>query len=69
MSHDNFERIEELAEALDMDVERPTDPHERLLWLNKHRQWLHGIQELVLTELEGVWHEEQVARGELHGAD
>ena len=69
MTHANYERIEELAEALDKDIERPSDPQERLVWLNKHRTWLHGIQELVLTELEGVWHEEQVARAEIHGAD
>lgn len=67
MIHENFTQIEELATALDMDIERPTDPQERLIWLSKHRNWLHGIQELVLTELESVWQQEQVARSELHG--
>lgn len=67
MSHEHLERIAELAQALDLDVERPTDPRQRLIYLERHRAWLHGIQELTLQELEGNWHEQQVARGELHG--
>lgn len=67
MSHEHLHRIEELAGALDIDIERPTDPHERLQWLNRHHAWLHAIQELTLTELEMNWREQQVARAELHG--
>ena len=67
MSHEHLERIEELAHALDLDTERPTDPRERLNWLTKHHTWLHAIQELTLEELESNWHEQQVARSELYG--
>lgn len=69
MSHDHLERIGELAKALDIDVERPTDPKLRLQWLERHRGWLHAIQELTLTEIEMNWQEQQVARSELHGSD
>lgn len=68
MSHEHLERIGELARALDIDVEQPTDPHQRLQWLTRHHAWLHAIQELTLTELESNWQMQQVARGEIHGA-
>ena len=68
MSHEHLERIEELARALDLDVDRPEDLHQRIQWLERHRAWLHAIQELTLTEIEFNWQEQQVARGELHGA-
>lgn len=68
MSHEHMQRIEELAQAIDHDTERPTDPRERLEWLSKHRTWLHLIQEITLEELESTYHQEQVARGELYGA-
>lgn len=67
MSHENLIRIEELAECLDQDTDRPTDPAERVVWLEKHRSWLHSIQALVLDEIESTWHEQQVARAEIHG--
>lgn len=68
MSHEHLVRIIDLAGALDLDVDRPTDPHERLRYLERQRAWLHGIQEMTLQEIEGNWHEQQVARGEIHGA-
>jgi len=67
MSHEHLERIADLAHALDIDTERPTDPHQRLQYLERHRNWLHAIQELTLTEIEFNWREQQVARGEIHG--
>lgn len=67
MSHEHLQRITELAQALDLDIERPTDPHQRLQYLERHRSWLHAIQELTLTEIEMNWREQQVARAELHG--
>lgn len=67
MSHEHLQRITELANALDIDMERPADPHQRLQYLERHRAWLHAIQELTLTEIEFNWQEQQVARGELHG--
>lgn len=67
MSHEHLERITELANALDLDVERPQDPRERIQYLERHHAWLHAIQELTLTELEFNWREQQVARAELHG--
>lgn len=67
MSHENLVKIEELAGCLDVDIDRPEDPGERLRWLEKHRSWLHSIQSLVLEEIESTWHEQQVARAELHG--
>lgn len=68
MSHEHLVRIIDLAGALDLDVDRPSDPRERLQYLERHRAWLHGIQEMTLSELEGNYHEQQVARGEIHGA-
>ena len=68
MSHERLQRIEELADALDIDVDRPEDLYEQLAWLGKHRTWLHGIQELVLSEIEDNYHQQQVLRGEIHGA-
>lgn len=67
MSHEHLERIGELARALDIDVGRPVDLHERIQWLQRHHAWLHAIQELTLTELEFNWQEQQVARAELYG--
>lgn len=67
MSHEHLERISELAKALDLDTDRPTDPYQRTQWLNRQHAWLHAIQELTLTELEFNWREQQVARAELHG--
>lgn len=67
MSHEHLQRIVQLAQALDLEFERPEDPSDRLAWLTKHRAWLHGIQELTLDEIESNWHEQQVARAELHG--
>lgn len=67
MSHEHLDRIGELARALDLDIERPDDPHQRLQYLNRQHAWLHAIQELTLTELEMNWREQQVARAELHG--
>jgi len=67
MSHEHLVRIMDLAGALDLDVDRPSDPRERLQYLERHRAWLHGIQEMTLQELEGNWREQQVARAELHG--
>jgi len=69
MSHEHLIRIIDLAGALDLDVDRPSDPHERLRYLERHRAWLHGIQEMTLQEIEGNWAEQQVARAEIHGAD
>lgn len=66
MSHEHLERISELATALDLDTDRPTDPHQRVQWLTRQHAWLHAIQELTLTELEMNWREQQVARSELH---
>lgn len=68
MSHEHLERIGELAKALDIDIDRPTDPRERLQWLERHRGWLHAIQELTLTEIELNWQEQQVVRGEMYGS-
>lgn len=68
MSHEHLQRITELASALDIDIDRPDDPHQRLQYLERHRSWLHAIQELTLTEIESNWREQQVARGEIHGA-
>lgn len=67
MSHEHLERISELAKALDLDTDRPTDPRQRLQYLERQHAWLHAIQELTLTELEFNWREQQVARSELHG--
>ena len=67
MSHEHLVRIMDLAGALDLDVDRPSEPRERLQYLERHRAWLHGIQEMTLQELEGNWREQQVARAELHG--
>lgn len=69
MSHEHLIRIIDLAGALDLDIERPSDPRERLQYLERHRAWLHGIQEMTLQEIEGNWQEQQVARGELYGAE
>ena len=67
MSHDHLERIGELAGALDVDIERPDDPRERLKYLERHRGWLHAIQELTLTELELNYQQQLVARDEIAG--
>lgn len=67
MSHEHLQRISELADALDIDIERPTDPHQRMQYLERHRAWLHAIQELTLTEIEFNWQEQQVTRAEIHG--
>ena len=69
MSHEHLERIAELATSLDLDVDRPEAPRERLAWLEKQRTWLHIIQELTLYEIEQNWHQQQVARGEIYGAE
>lgn len=68
MSHEHLERITELARALDLDVDRPDDPRQRIQYLERHHAWLHAIQELTLTELELNYQQLQVARGEVHGA-
>ncbi len=68
MSHEHLERITELARALDLDVDRPDDPRQRIQYLERHHAWLHAIQELTLTELESNYQQLQVARGEVHGA-
>ena len=67
MSHEHLQRISELAGAMDVDIDRPTDPGERLRYLERHHQWLHAIQELTLGELESNFQQQQVARAELHG--
>lgn len=66
MSHEHLQRITELATALDLDVDRPEDPHQRVQWLTRQRAWLHAIQELTLTEIEQNYHQQLVARDELH---
>lgn len=66
MSHEHLQRITELATALDLDIERPDDPHQRIQWLTRQRAWLHAIQELTLTEIESNWMQQQVARAEEH---
>ena len=68
MSHEHLERIGELARALDLDTDIPSDPHKRLQYLTRQHAWLHAIQELTLEELESNWHMQQVARAELHGS-
>lgn len=68
MAHEHLQRISELAGALDVDIDIPIDPNERLRYLERHRQWLHGIQELTLSEIEQNWQQQQVARGEIYGA-
>lgn len=67
MSHEHLERIGELARAMDLDVERPQDPRQRLQWLERHRGWLHAIQELTLTELELNYQQQLIARDEIAG--
>ena len=57
----------DLAGALDLDVDRPVDPYERLRYLERQRAWLHGIQEMTLQVIETNWQEQQVARAEIHG--
>lgn len=66
MSHEHLERIEELARALDLDVDRPEDLQQRIQWLERHRAWLHAIQELTLTEIESNYRMQLVARDEIH---
>jgi hypothetical protein len=68
VAHEHLQRISELAGALDVDIDIPIDPNERLRYLERHRQWLHGIQELTLSEIEQNWQQQQVARGEIYGA-
>jgi hypothetical protein len=65
VSSQHLNRIGELAHALDIDIERPTEPRERLQWLERHRGWLHAIQELTLTEIEMNYREQLVTRDEL----
>ncbi len=67
MAHEHLERIMDLAGALDLDVDRPVDPYERLRYLERQRAWLHGIQEMTLQVIETNWQEQQVARAEIHG--
>lgn len=67
MSPENFqEAISHLQAALD-NSQPPDTPAEVLRWSHQQRILLHAAQEAVLSEIEIVWHIEQVARGELHG--
>lgn len=69
MSHERVTDAESHLEAYDNNFPPPTDPHERLRWAVSQRALLHATQADLLAEMEDVWHIEQVARGEIYGAE
>ena len=70
MSPEQIEGIRLRLDALELENQDPlpSDPRERLSRLTKSHHFEHGIQELVLNSMEDNWHQQQVARAEIHGA-
>lgn len=60
MRRERAEQMVELAQALHDDVPEDEEPRlVREVRHIRHKEWLHGIQELVLASLEDIYTEQK----------
>lgn len=69
MNRDTAGEIISHVQAYDDNWYVPDTAQERIRWAQRQRTLLHAAQTAILSEMEDIYHIEQVARGEQYGAE